>query len=436
MKPAEITSITAIQTSTDERCPAVKVTVTTANGSIGTSSSFEGYSTSNYRPAYLYDYGSSYLGKGVTTAVSIIENIIAPAITGMDACSQGEIDRTIKHVLDNEGLTHWVNVTNPVSIAVLKAAAASLGIPLYRHIGGCSAFTLPSCGYRVASGSKRYTEDSRSKAGPVYNLIGYGFHTYADANYALWEAANAYEKLLAEHHGIFVHRGFSLDIPAGRISSDKQLLDLMVKGIDSVGHKGNIGIHINVEADMYYHAEQGIYRGLFDASDKTADDLFQYYEKLVTNYPIVLLQDPFDQNDMEHYTNLLRKTGIEIAGQELCGSDPAHIKKCIDMDCINAVVLSVSSFETFSDVVNIIRYAKNHNVEIIPQNRCGEGLDLAQYAVGFRTGAIYQGGLDMISSQLLAMEDEIGPRARFYGINGLNGQRFSLRTRMAAGDPI
>lgn len=430
MKPSEIVAVTAMQTSTDVRNPAVKVTVTTADGKQGSSSSFEGYSASDYRPSYLYDYGKKYLGNGVTTAVSIIENIIAPAIIGMDAAKQGEVDCAIKGALDAAGVAHCVNITNPVSLAVLKAAAQSLQIPLYRHIGGCSAFTLPYGGYRVASGSKRYWPDNKSQSGPVYNLVSYGFDSFADAHYALWEAANAYEALLAKRLGILVHRGFSLDIPAGRISSDRELLDMMVEGIEKAGHTGKIGIHIDVGAGMYYDPDPGVYRGLFDAADKTPDELFAYYEDLIADYPVVILQDPFDQHDMERHSALLERTGIEIAGQELCGSDPERIKECIDAGCVNAVVLSVCSFETFSDVVGVVRYAKNRAVDIIPQNRCGEGLDVAHFAVGFRTGAIYQGGIDTVSNQLLAMEQEIGPRARFYGENGLKGGRFGLRKRM------
>lgn len=429
MKSSEIISVTAMQTSTDVRNPAVKVTVTTADGRQASSSSFEGYSASDYRPSYLYDYGGKYLGNGVSTAVSIIEHIIAPAVIGMDASKQGEVDCAIKQSLDDAGLPHYVNLTNPVSLAVLKAAAKSLQIPLYRHIGGCSAFTLPYGGYRVASGSKRYWADNQSQDGPVYNLVSYGFDTFADAHYALWECANAYEELLAKNLGILIHRGFSLDIPAGRITSDRQLMDMMAEGIRTAGHEGKIGIHIDVEANMYYDSQRGVYRGLFDAKDKTADELFCYYEQLIEDYPVVLLQDPFDQHDTEHHAELLQKTGIEIAGQELCGSDPARLRSCIDMGCINALVLSVCSFETFSDVVSLVRYAKNRAVDIIPQNRCGEGLDVAQFAVGFRTGAIYQSGIDTVSNQLLAIEQEIGPRARFYGANGLKGSRFSLRRR-------
>ncbi len=427
MKPTEIVSVTAMQTSTDERNPAVKVTVTTRNGAKGSGSAFESFSVSDYRPKYLYDNGEKYFGNGVTAAVSIIENIIAPAIIGMDAFSQGEVDCAIKGALDQAGLERAVNLTNPVSVAVLKAAAASLKLPLYRYIGGRSAFTLPFAGYRVASGGKRYCADSKAQGKPIYNLVSHGFSTFAEATYALWETANVYEKMLAKNYGILVHRGFSLDIPAGRVENDKQLLTMMTESINQAGYTGKIGIHIDVGASLYYDPESGLYKGLFDTADKTTDKLFAYYEQMVKEYPIVILQDPFDQHDMEHHAKLLATTGIEIAGQDLCGSSPEHIMECISIGCINALVISVCCFETFSDVINIVRFAKNHDVDIIPLDCSGEGLSVAQYAVGFRSGAIYQSGLHSACNPLLAIEDEIGPRARYYGTDGLKGNAFRLQ---------
>ena len=427
MKPSVIMSVTAMQTSTDQSKPAVSVTVITAGGAQGIGIANESYSTSDYRPKYLYDHTGRYHGNGVMTAAGIIEKVVAPALIGLDAARQGEVDHAIKKSLSEAGFPSYVNLSAPVSVAALKAGAAALEIPLFRHIGGQSAFTLPIGGYMAASGGKRYGNGERSEGRPVYNLVSYGFDSFEEAHYALWETANTYEKLLAKEAGLLVHRGFSLAVPRGRLESDRSLLDIMSKAIEAAGHRGKIGIHIDVGANEFYDTQTGVYRGLFDTEEKTGVQMVSLYKELVKAYPLVMLQDPLEQHDTAGFAELTASTGIQIVGGDLFGTDVARIKSCVMADCVNSVLLPVCAFETFSDVIELTRFVKSRGADVMLQDLSGEGLDIADFSVGFRAGTVYQGGLDPLGNRLISTEKLIGPRARFYGVRGLQGSKFALR---------
>jgi enolase len=420
----DITRVEAIQSSTDQRYPAVQVTVTTACGAAGSGSVFESYSTSRYRPKFLYDAADAYRGFGVTTAVAIINQIISPALIGAAADNQIEVDGRIKEVMAKAKLEPYVNLSSPVSVAALKAGAASLGIPLYRHIGGRGAFTLPVGGQICASGGKRYDAESRSRGRPVYNMVSYGFSHFAEAHYALWETTIKYEKLLAEKYGIRIHRGFSMAIPPGRLDNDVKLWDILAESIESAGYTGRIGLHVDVGANEYYEQATGRYRGLFSAEDKDREQMLRLYEKMASGYPFVIIQDPLQQDDVDGYAVLTGSTGVQITGRDLFGTCIPRIKDCINAGAVNSVLLPLCSFTTVSDAVEVVRYAKNHGIDVMPQNLAGEGMDVAAYAVGFKAGTVYQGGIDSVSNQFIAIEQAIGKGAHFYGGHGMQGSRF------------
>lgn len=422
----KIKSVTALQTSTDLKVPGVKVTVVTEEGFKGCGTAFEKYSESPFAPAYLYDGEAAYDGKSVNRAVELVETVIAPAIIGMDVTDQPAVDAAIMAAARAAGIGPAVNVTGPVSIAVLHAAAASTRLPLYRYVGGRSACTLPVGGYRAASGSMRYGMRGLAQVRPIYNIVSYGFDSFAEAHYALWEVANLYEKLLAKNHHILTHRGMSLDVPPKKVESDLQLLDIMKQSIDALGFTDRMGIHIDVGASQYFQADNGTYAGIFDTTPRTTEDLLAYYLQICADYPIVMLQDPFHWSDRASHKALVEASGVEIVGQDLFACDVAEIKRAIDEGVVNSVALTVCGFETFSDAVEVVRYARAAECGILPMNECGEGFDVAHYAVGFRAGCIYQCGCDATVNPVLAIEEDIAVHPHFYGKSGFTGKAFEL----------
>lgn len=423
MNPIKIKSVAAREAYSDSGYPAVEVTVTTDSNKTGMANCAENFSTSSHRPAYLYDGGPRFRGFGVTKAAAIINDVVAPALTGLPIWDQALLDSAIKRVMEEHGVPNYVNISSPVSVAALKAGASAMGMPLYRYIGGQSAFTLPTGGHLCASGSKRYAVGVRAQGRPTYAFVAHDFPTFLDAHYALWETANTYEGLLGFKYGFLIHRGFSMTIPAGRMDSDLFLWDTFVESLEMADYTGKIGIHVDVGANEYYNRETKRYEGLFSAAPKTREELIAFYEDIAKKYPLLILQDPLEENDLEGYAYLTKNLGVQIVGDDIFSSDVEHIKDCIDSGCVDTVLLPVNRFATVSDAINIVRYAKKSGRDVMPRDMCGEGLDVVDYAVGFRAGTMFEGGLDITGNELLLIEAEIGERVRFYGAQGIHNKK-------------
>jgi len=187
-KGSTIVSLTARQVYTDRGHPGVEATVTTENGSQGVAICTAGVSVGQHEVEFAYDGGSRWRGRGVQRAVDSVNVIIAPALKGMDAAVQIQIDDAVLNIGGpGAKLRLGGNATAAVSAAVLKAGAASLGIPLYQHIGGVNACTLPVPGEGALNTIGRYGPNTRSGDKPSQEFVCYGFATFAEASYAGWD---------------------------------------------------------------------------------------------------------------------------------------------------------------------------------------------------------------------------------------------------------
>ena len=200
-----IISVTARQIFSDRGHPGIETTVKTENGAKGVAVVTAGVSVGIHEVQFAYDGGPKWQGKGVLNAVNKVENIIGPAVAGMDASRQLEVDNTI---IDLDGTPNKSNLggnaTASVSAAVLQAGAASMDIPLYQHIGGVHACVLPVPGVITVLGSRRYGSGQRSGGKPSYSMICYGFESFSDASYAAWEVSNEFVRLVREKLNIDV----------------------------------------------------------------------------------------------------------------------------------------------------------------------------------------------------------------------------------------
>ena len=207
-------------------------------------------------------------------AVNAVTEKIAPLIKGMDTTQQTAVDEAMlkvgKDVLGG-------NATGAVSAAVLKAGAASLGIPLYQHIGGTGAYTLPVPGVGCLGGSRRYGGGSRSGGKPSHAFMAYDFETFSDASYALWDLRDRWSKHLWEKHGLEVggvRRGIA--VPPGYFNSDMEIWDQMTELINKHGYQNKIGIQIDIASDTYFEKETGKFEGLFSKKPMTHDELLKF----------------------------------------------------------------------------------------------------------------------------------------------------------------
>jgi enolase len=421
-----IVSMKAREVYSDRGHPGVEATVKTANGATGVAICTAGVSVGTHEVKFAYDGGAKWRGKGVQRAVDNVNQIIAPALTGMDASQQLAVDDAMLNI-GGPGAKQRLggNATAAVSAAVLKAGALALDIPLYQHIGGANAFVLPVPGIIVLVGSDRYGSGARSGGKPSYALMAYDFATFAEASYAAWDVGTEWSNTLNKKLGIPKSSvSHHPAVPAGVVKHDREIWDLMVETINKLGYEGKIGIQVDVASETYWEEDLGKYVGIFSAEPKTKDDLFEIYHWMVKEYPFVVLEDPFDEDDYEAHAILTRELDIQIVGDDLFTTDPVRVQKGIDAGAANTVLLKVNQIGTISEAFDMVQLAYRNGYGVMPCNSRGEGADIADYTVGLNCGSIRESATGPTGNRLLQIETELGNRARFLGKRGLKGRRF------------
>lgn len=418
-KGSSIKSVMARQVFTDRGHPGLEVVVTTENGAAGTAMVTAGVSVGIHEVQFAYDGGTRWKGKGVMKAASNVNDIIAPAIIGKDATKQGGIDNIIIELDGTENKTNLGgNATACVSAAVLKAGAASLGIPLYQHIGGVNANTLPPPGVGAFGGSRRYGGGQRSGGKPSHSFIAYGFDTFSEASYACWNTQDAFFTLLLEKYDIHVPSKRYFSILAGIVDSDRELWDLMTEAINTSGYEGKVGIQVDVAAGTYYEKEKDAFVGLFSREDKTRDDMIKLYKEMVSKYPFVIIEDPLDEEDYEGHALLTRELGIQVVGDDLFTTNVERLKKGTEVGACNTILLKVNQIGSISEAFDTVQLAYSKGYGIMPCSSRGEGADIADYAVGLGAGTIRESGVGPSANRFLQIEAELGSRAKFLGKAG------------------
>ncbi|MFL7790997.1 MAG: enolase C-terminal domain-like protein [Anaerolineae bacterium] len=421
-----IVSVTARQVFSERGHPGIEATVTTQNGASGVAMVTAGISVGEHEVQFAYDGGKRWGGRGVQKAVNSVTQNIAPALLGMDATKQLKIDSAII-ALDDTPMKSKLggNATASVSAAALQAGAASLGIPLYQHIGGANACVMPVPGVLSVLGSSRYGGGGRSGGKPSYSFICYGFGSFSEAAEAAWDVSRefaqiAHRRFGAENTGRF-HRGAL--IPSGLVKHDRELWDLKVEAIAKAGYEGRIGFQVDVAAGTYYEKTKDRFVGLFSAQDKTRDDLIELYGEMERDYPFVILEDPLDEDDYEGHAILTQEFSIEIVGDDLFTTNPERVKHGIETGAANAVLLKVNQIGTISEAFEMVRLAYRNGYGVMPCDSRGEGPLIADYAVGLNTGHLREGGTGPVGNRFLQIEAELGSRAEFLGLKGLQVKR-------------
>ncbi len=426
-----IVSVTAREIFSDRGHPGVEATVTTQNGAKGTAVVTAGVSVGVYEVKFAYDGGKKWGGKGVQKAVEHVNKIIGPAVIGMDASRQMEVDQVI---IDLDGTPTKSklggNATGSVSAAVLQAGAASLGIPVYQHIGGVNAVTLPTPGVITVVGSSRYGGGQRSGGKPSYSYICYGFDTFSDASYAAWVANNAFVAALKTKYGIDNARGWGM-VSAGYVKHDRELWDLMTETINKCGYEGKVGIQVDVAAGTYWEKAKNRFVGLFSAEDKTVDDLFKLYQDATANYPFVIIEDPLDETDYEGHGELTKLLDVQIVGDDLFTTNVERLQMGLKTGAANCMLLKVYQIGTITEAFEAVRMAYSAGYGVMPCDSRGEGADIADYCVGLNTGHLREGGTGPVGNRFLAIEAELGPRAQFAGAAGIKKLAEKIAKRQA-----
>jgi enolase len=393
--------------------PGVEATVITEDGSYGSAFVVAGLSFGKYEAKFVYDGGGRYAGRGVLKAVNNVNKIIAPRLKGMEVTEQRKIDNAMIELDGTEDKSRLGgNAIACVSAAALKAAANSLRIPLYKYIGEMNARILPVPSVHAMGGSKRYCGGERAGHKPSYEFGCYGFKSFSEAVHAGWMVKRAWRKIIMKKYDIEAYQAI---IFPKKVKHDRELWEDMTEAIIEAGYEGRIGLHIDVAAGCYYNREKDKFIGLFSKKDKTKEDLMELYKDMVKSYPVLILEDPLDENDYEGHAILTRSLGIEIVGDDLFTTNPKRLQQGIDVGACNAMLLKVNQIGTISEAFDTVQFAYRNGYSVMPCESRGEGEAIADYAVGLGTGHISGSGGNIVVNRLLKIENELGSNAKFPG---------------------
>lgn len=415
-----ITRVTAREILANRGLISLEVTVETENGALGIATPESGVSTGTYEARFLLDGGERYKGLGARKAAAMVNTEIAAAIVGMDITDQAGIDQTmiaLDGTPDKRRL--GANSIVGVSLAVVKAAAASCGLPLYRYIGGPDARTAPIPIVGIGTGGRYRDPGSSRWLKPSYEFAAWGACGYAEAIYWSWECTEMTTKLLRERYPdrfAPAYRGISL---AGVIRHDRELLEIMTEAIALTGHEGKMGIYFDCAADTYYERDIDRYVGLFSPGEKTRDEVIALLKDWVETFPIVSLEDPLHEEDFEGHALATRELGIEVVGDDFFTTNPQRLQRAIALGAANSMVLKITQIGTVTEALEACRLAHRNGYNVHPCGSRGDNNTIGDFAVGLNAGQVRGGDRNL----LLRIEEELGSAALWQGKGAYKGWR-------------
>ena len=406
--------------------PTVEVDVITENGILGRAAVPSGASTGEHEAVELRDGGSAYMGKAVGKAVDNVNTIIAQEIVGSSVFEQEQLDQLM---IDLDGTSNksklGANAILGVSLAVAKAAANELGLPLYRYIGGVSAKTLPV---------------------PMMNIINGGSHS--DAPIAFQEfmvmpsGAESFTHALQMGTEIFHHlkkvlhdRGLSTAVGdeggfAPVLDGTEDALDTIIKAIGNAGYKAGEEVMIALDCAAAEFYKDGVYDYTLFEGDKgvkrSSEEQASYLAELASKYPIVSIEDGMDENDWDGWKSLTEKAGdrVQLVGDDLFVTNVERLSQGIEKGIANSILIKVNQIGTLSETIAAVDMAHRAGYTSVMSHRSGETEDntIADLAVALNTGQIKTGSASRSDrmakyNQLLRIEEELDALAYFPGKN-------------------
>lgn len=416
--------------------PTVEAEVILVDGSMGRAAVPSGASTGAFEAVELRDGDKSrYLGNGVKKAVENINNTIASALKGMDASNQTELDAAMIKLdgTSNKGKL-GANAILGVSLAAAKAVANSLRIPLYRYIGGVNAKTLPVPMMNIINGGKHADSSLNIQE---FMIMPVGAKTFSQAVEQSATVFHTLKKLL-KNDGYVTAVGDEGGF-APKFNSDTEALDYIVKAIESAGYSPGEDFYIAIDAaatEMYEEAKkagrEGDYLFWKSGEYKTVDQMVDFWDDICKRYPVISLEDGLNEEDWEGWKKLTERLGnkIQLVGDDLFVTNTERIKRGVEGDISNSVLIKVNQIGTLTETLDSIEMAKNNKWTAVVSHRSGETEDvtLADIAVATNAGQIKTGApsrTDRVAkyNQLLRIEQELGANAVYPGKNAFKVSR-------------
>ncbi len=428
-----IEEIKALEVLDSRGNPTVQVEVITEEGTNGVAMVPSGASTGSFEAVELRDGDKSrYLGKGVLKAVENINKIIAKELEGMNVFEQAEIDKKLIEIdgTENKGKL-GANATLGVSLAVARTAANSLGMSLYKYIGGVNAKTLPVPMMNILNGGKHADNTVNIQE---FMIMPVGAKSFSECLRMSAEIYHTLKKVLKSKGlatGVGDEGGF-----APNLSSDEEALKLIVEAISKAGYKPGEDVVLALDVastEMYDEAKkigkEGCYYFWKTEELKTEDEMIEYLADLANKYPIISIEDGLAEEDWEGWRKLTEKLGnkLQLVGDDLFVTNIKRLQKGLDNKIANSILIKLNQIGTLTETLDAIELAKKNGYTAVVSHRSGETEDttLADVAVATNAGQIKTGApcrTDRVAkyNRLLNIEAELGDLAIYPGRKGLN----------------
>jgi len=392
--------------------PTVRATVELSDGSVADAIVPSGASTGSKEAIELRDADERYLGKGVLKACENVNGVIANELIGLSPYDQAEIDRIMIDLDGTENKSKLgANAILGVSMAVARAAAKSLDLPLYRYLGGSNATILPTPMLNVINGGSHADNNVDFQE---YMIMPTGFDNFSEALRAAVETYHQLKKLLAENgHSTSLgdEGGF-----APNLSSNEEPLEYLVKAIEKAGYKPGEEITIAMDVASSEIYKDGKYILASENKQLTSAELVEYYENLVNKYPIVSIEDGLDENDWEGWKLLTEKLGnkVQLVGDDLFVTNKKILTDGINQGVANAILIKPNQIGSVTETMQTVRLAQRNGYNCVMSHRSGESEDafIADFAVALntaqiKTGAPARGERNAKYNRLFAIEREL-----------------------------
>ena len=384
-----IEDVTAIEVLDSRGNPTVKATVALSDGTVASAIVPSGASTGKREALELRDGGDRYCGKGVLKAVENVNSQIAEAVIGLDAFDQKALDDEMRELDGTDNYSNLgANAVLGVSMAVARAAAKSLDVPLYRYLGGANASVLPVPMFNIINGG---AHANNSVDFQEFMIMPFGFDKFSDALRAASEIYHTLKGLLnAAGHSTAVgdEGGF-----APNLNDNEEPIKLIMQAIEKAGYKAGeqIKLALDVAASELY--ENGKYK--LEGKEFSSEELIERYAQLCEKYPIFSIEDGLSEDDWAGWAKLTSKLGskVQLVGDDLFVTNEKILREGIAKGVANAILIKPNQIGTVSQTMQTIRLAQRKGYRCVMSHRSGESEDsfIADFAVAMNTGQIKTG---------------------------------------------
>lgn len=394
--------------------PTVQATVSLSDGTIASAIVPSGASTGKREALELRDGGERYMGKGVLDACQNVNEKISEVLLGLSPYNQAEVDMSMKTLDGTENYGELgANAVLGVSMAVARAAAKSMNMPLYRYLGGANGVTLPVPMFNIINGGEHA---NNSVDFQEYMIVPHGFNTFSRGLQAVAEIYQHLKKIIdsmGESTAVGDEGGF-----APNLKSNEEPLEVIIQAIEAAGYKAGeeIGLALDVAASELTD-DDGLYVLKSENRSLTSTELVAYYADLCAKYPIVSIEDGLAEDDWDGWRIMTDELSdkIQIVGDDLFVTNVTILAEGIEKEIANSILIKPNQIGTVSETMQTIRLAQRNGYTCVMSHRSGESEDtfIADFAVAMNTGQIKTGSTarsDRIAkyNRLLEIERELG----------------------------